>query len=194
MKREFIALVPVLGVSLAFLTNQSCTTKTTTQQYTYDDCTLPGAVATIKRETKEPKENLKAARKNLDEAKGFLAEAESILRSAKNRLETHIANKPIHTPPPPPPPPPAYGEIKVGWCDTLWDISAKVYDNALYWTAIYNLNKDKIGDDPWILIQGKVLKYKIELTEEEKEEALKESLEWAMKFKDRKRVPKCPPK
>lgn len=188
MRREVLALLPIAGLSVAFVVNQSCATKS--------------ALEEVEKDIQEPKENLVKARENLKESKGLLADAKRLLESAKNKLESHVADQKAHTPPPPPPPPeeekteeePEFGEIKVGWCDTLWDISTKVYGNSLYWPSIYNLNRDKIGEDPWILSQGIVLKYKMKLTEEEKDRAIKEALEWDLKFKDRPRSPKCPPK
>lgn len=184
MRRELIALLPVLGLSAVFVVNQSCATKS--------------ALEEVEKEAQKPKENIVQAKENLRESKSLLGEARRILESAKEKLDRHIANKALHTPPPPPPTPeekaPEYGEVTVGWCDTLWDISARIYGNSLYWPAIYHLNEEKIGEDPWILTQGIVLKYKMELTEEEKNEAVKEALEWDLKFKDRPRSPKCPPK
>ncbi len=195
MKRGILALLPVLGLSAAFVVNQSCATKS--------------ALEEVEKETKVPKENLAQARENLKETRSLLGEARSLLESAKQKLEAHIANEDAHTPPPPPPPPveeqeeakpkygeeakPEYGKVTVRRCDTLWDISARIYGNALYWPSIYHLNKEKIGSDPWILAQGWVLKYKMKLTEEEKNEAVKEAIEWDLKFKDRPRSPKCPP-
>ncbi len=185
MRREVLALLPIVGLSAAFVVNQSCATKS--------------ALEEVEKEVQEPKENIAQAKENLRESRNLLGEARRILESAKSKLESHIANKAAHTPPPPPPAEeevakePEYGEVKVGWCDTLWDISARIYGNSLYWPSIYNLNKEKIGDDPWILTQGWVLKYKTELTEEEKNQAIKEALEWDLKFKNRPRSPKCPP-
>lgn len=192
MRRELIALLPLMGISGAFLVNQSCATKS--------------ALEEVQKETEEPKSNLQEAKENLKQARSILGEARNILEAAKERLERHIANREMHTPPPPPEEPkveeaPAvpvereeYGTVRVGWCDTLWDISERVYNNSLYWPAIYNLNRDKVGDDPWILTQGMVLRYKLDLTEEEKDRAVKEAIEWDLKFKDRPRSPKCPPK
>ena len=188
MRRELIALLPVIGLSAAFVANQSCATKS--------------ALEEVEKDLQEPKENVVKAKENLKESKGLLADAKKLLESAKNKLESHEADKKAHTPPPPPPPPqeetakeePEFGQVKVGWCDTLWDLSARIYGNSLYWPSIYNLNRDKIGEDPWILSQGLVLKYKTTLTEEEKNQAVKEALEWELKFKNRPRSPKCPPK
>ncbi len=192
MRRELVAILPLLVVSGAFIANQSCATKS--------------ALEEVEKETEVPKRNLEEARRNLEETRGILGEARSILESAKEKLERHIANKEIHTPPPPPAPAEEekkevvvglaleYKVWKVGWCDTLWDISEKVYGNSLYWPAIYELNREKIGDDPWILTQGTLLKYKVKLTEEEKDRAVKEAIAWDLKFKDRPRSPKCPPK
>ncbi len=183
MRREVIALLPVIALSGAFVANQSCATKT--------------ALEEVEKEAQGPRENIVTARENLQESKSLLAEARDILESTNRKLESHISDVALHTPPPEPEPveeKPLYGEIKVGWCDTLWDISAKVYDNSLYWPAIYNLNKDKIGDDPWILSQGTVLTYKIELTEEEKQQALQEAIDWSIRYKARPASPKCPPK
>ncbi|RLJ71091.1 hypothetical protein BCF55_1383 [Hydrogenivirga caldilitoris] len=187
MRREIIALLPVLGLSAAFVVNQSCATKS--------------ALEEVEKEAQEPKENVAQAKNNLKESRNLLSDAKRLLESAKEKLEAHAADKQAHTPPPPPPPPeevaPAqaeYGEVTVGWCDTLWDISERVYGNTLYWPSIYNLNRDKIGSDPWILAQGWVLKYKTELSEEEKREAVKEAIEWDLRFKNRPKTPKCPPK
>ncbi len=192
MRRGLIALLPLVGVSGAFIVNQSCATKS--------------ALEEVQGEAEVPKKNIQEARENLREARGILSEARSILESASEKLERHIANRELHTPPPPPekpvaeetPPAPVkreeYGTVKVGWCDTLWDISERVYNNALYWPAIYNLNREKVGEDPWILTQGIVLRYKLNLTEEEKDRAVREAIEWDLKFKDRPRSPKCPPK
>ncbi len=190
MRRELIALLPVIGISAAFIVNQSCATKS--------------ALEEVEKEAESPKENIAQAKENLKEAKNILGEAKNILESAAEKLSKHIEDKVAHTPPPPPPQEeeeeevveevPEYGTVKVGWCDTLWDISSRVYNNSLYWPAIYNLNVDTIGEDPWILVQGTVLRYKLELTEEEKDEAIKEAIEWDLKFKDRPRSPKCPPR
>ncbi len=188
MRRELIALLPVLALSGAFIVNQSCATKSILEE--------------VEKEKEVPKKNIEEAKKNLKEAKGLLSEAKKILESASKKFREHAENKALHTPPPPPPPTPVeeaeeevpeYGKVTVGWCDTLWDISDRVYGNALYWPSIYNLNRNKIGDDPWILTQGWVLKYKMKLTEEEKNRAIREAIEWDLKFKDRPRSPKCPP-
>ncbi|MDQ7081862.1 MAG: hypothetical protein Q9N34_01850 [Aquificota bacterium] len=171
MRRGLIALLPLVGLSGAFIVNQSCATKS--------------ALEEVQGEAEVPKKNIQEARENLQEARGILGEARRILESARERLERHIANRELHTPPPPPekpvaeevPPAPVekeeYGTVKVGWCDTLWDISERVYNNSLYWPAIYNLNREKVGDDPWILAQGTVLRYKLNLTEEEKDMAVR---------------------
>jgi hypothetical protein len=193
MRRELIALLPLVAVSGAFLVNQSCATKS--------------ALEEVQKETEGPRSDLREAKSNLQQARSILGEARSILEAAKEKLERHIANKEMHTPPPPPPEEPEvvtaprvpeekeeFGTVRVGWCDTLWDISERVYNNSLYWPAIYNLNKEKVGDDPWILAQGMVLRYKLNLTEEEKDRAVKEAIEWDLRFKDRPRSPKCPPK
>ncbi len=190
MRREIIAILPLIGISAVFVVNQSCATKS--------------ALEEVQKETEVPKTNLREARDNLREARGILGEARSILEAARDKLERHIANKEMHTPPPPPPvaeekpavaaAPAEYKTWKVGWCDTLWDISDKVYGNSMYWPAIYNLNRDKVGEDPWILPQGMVLRYKASLTEEEKDQAVREAIEWDLRFKDRPRSPKCPPK
>ena len=182
MRREVIALLPIAGLAVAFVVNQSCATKS--------------ALEEVEKNLQKPRENIVQAKENLKESRSLLGEARRILESAKMKLESHIANEAAHTPPPREEvvKEPEYGEVTVGWCDTLWDISARIYGNALYWPSIYNLNKEKIGNDPWILAQGWVLKYKIELTEEEKDEAIKEALEWDLRFKDRQRTPKCPPR
>lgn len=203
MRRGILALLPVLGLSGVFLANQSCATKS--------------ALEEVEKEADTPKENVAQARDNLSEARTLLGDAKRILEEAKGKLDAHIADRKAHTPPPPPEPvtevveeekepepvteameeekeQPAYGEVKVGWCDTLWDISHRVYGNSLYWPSIYDLNRDKIGADPWILSQGQVLKYKVELSEEEKDEAVRKAIEWDLKFKERPRSPKCPPK
>ncbi len=183
MRREILALFPILGLSAVFVVNQSCATKT--------------ALEEVEKEMQTPKENVAKAKANLQESKGILGEAKSILESAKEKLNRHVSDVAAHTPPPPPEPEveePEYGEVTVGWCDTLWDISVRVYDNGLYWPAIYNLNRDKIGADPWILSQGMVLKYKVELSEEEKEQAVREAIEWGMRLRGRPTSPKCPPR
>ncbi len=189
MRREILALLPIVGLSAAFVINQSCATK--------------AALEEVEREAQTPKENIAQAKENLQESRSLLREAKDILRSAKEKLNRHASDVALHTPPPPPPkeevevaeaPQPQYGEVTVGWCDTLWDIAARVYGNGLYWPAIYDLNRDKIGSDPWILSQGMVLKYKLDLTEEEKEQALKEAIEWGLRYKGRPSSPKCPPK
>jgi len=166
MRRELIALLPVIGLSAIFLlpviglsaifvVNQSCATKS--------------ALEEVEKEAEVPAQNIAQAKENLKEAKGLLGEAKSLLESAREKLNRHVEDKAAHTPPPPPPveeepevvaEEPEFGTVRVGWCDTLWDISSRVYNNSLYWPAIYNLNRDKVGDDPWILAQGTVLRYK----------------------------------
>jgi nucleoid-associated protein YgaU len=187
MRREIVALFPLVGLSAAFVINQSCASKS--------------ALEEAEKELEKPKENIEEAKKNLKEARGILGEAKRLLENAKQKLAERekaeeeapkeevpvvqeVQEAPVEE----------YRTWKVGWCDTLWDISSKVYDNSLYWPAIYNLNKDKVGTDPWILTQGIVLKYKVELTEDEKREAIREAIEWDLKFKDRPRSPKCPPR
>jgi len=185
MRREIIALLPVIGLSAAFVVNQSCATKS--------------ALEEVEKEAQKPKENIAQAKENLKESKNLLGEAKRLLESAKEKFERHVANRALHTPPPPPSEEkkaeevPEYGEVTVGWCDTLWDISARIYGNSLYWPSIYHLNEEKIGSDPWILTRGTVLKYKTDLTDEEKNQAVKEAIEWDLKFKNRPRSPKCPP-
>ncbi len=188
MRRELIALLPVLGLSGIFVVNQSCATKS--------------ALEEVEKDLESPKENVTQAKENLREAKGLLGDARRILESARAKLDRHVENRALHTPPPPKEEvvaepvreEPEYGTVRVGWCDTLWDISAEVYRNSLYWPAIYNLNRDKIGDDPWILAQGTVLRYKKTLTAEEKNRAIREAIEWDLRFRDRPRSPKCPPR
>jgi len=186
MRRELIALLPLVGLSAVFVVNQSCATKS--------------ALEETEKELEQPKKNIEEAKENLKSAKANIKDARSLLEKAKEKLaqrekpqeetpeatqqETEEASTGAQE----------YKTWRVGWCDTLWDISSKVYDNSLYWPAIYNLNRGKIGSDPWILTQGTVLKYKAQLTDEEKREAVKEAIEWDLKYKDRPRSPKCPPK
>ena len=196
MRRELVALLPVVGLSGFFVINQGCATKPVLEE--------------VQKELEQPKKNVAEAKENLKEAKATLGEARRLLEGAKSRVAAGAkaradeivldmgeeegkegegqaqGAKPAGEA--------SLGSIKVGWCDTLWDISEKVYNNSLYWPAIYELNRDKVGDDPWILSQGIVLSYKEELTEEEKDRAVKDAIAWAMKFKDRNRNPKCPPK
>jgi len=183
MRREMIALLPVIGLSAAFVFNQGCATKP--------------ALEEVAKEKEEPQKNLEEAKNNLKEARGLLGDARNLLESAKEKLASKLASRPAPEPQvieEKPSPGVGFGKVKVGWCDTLWDISEKVYNNSLYWPAIYDLNRDKVGEDPWVLSQGIVLKYKTELTEEEKNEAVKEAIAWSLKFKDRNPSPKCPPK
>ena len=185
MKRALIALVPVIGLSAFVITGQSCASKTLLEE--------------VKEETKEPKQNIAQAKENLKEAKNILSEVRNILNNAKAKLEEkqRMRETVVETPAPQmqaEEEKPAYATVKVRWCDTLWDISDRVYGNSLYWPAIYNLNKGKIGEDPWILSQGMELTYKVDLSEEEKNQAVKEAIEWSLRFKDRKLSPKCPPK
>jgi len=158
-----------MALSTVFMVNQSCATKS--------------ALEEVEQETEGPKENVEQAKENLKEAKNLLGEARSILESAREKLTEHVADKALHTPPPPPEEEkvekaeeegPEFGTVRVGWCDTLWDISSELYNNSLYWPAIYNLNRDKIGEDPWILTQGTVLRFKKTLTAEEKNRAMEE--------------------
>lgn len=186
MRREIIALLPLVGLSAAFVVNQSCATKP--------------ALEEVEKEIDEPKKNIEDAKKNLKEAKGVLGEAKQLLEQAKQKLakkeeeQVKTTEAPKEEVEEEQQPTGEFRVWKVGWCDTLWDISSKVYNNSLYWTAIYKLNRDKVGSDPWILAQGTVLKYKAVLSEEEKNEAVKEAIEWDLKYKDRVRSPKCPPK
>ncbi len=186
MRRELIALLPLVGLSAVFVVNQSCATKS--------------ALEEAEKGLEQPKENIAQAKENLKSARANINEARSLLDRAKEMLAKREKPQEEVTPvvtqeaPEEKAPTVEYGTWKVGWCDTLWDISSKVYGNSLYWPSIYNLNRDKIGSDPWILVQGRVLKYKKELTEEEKNEAVKEAIEWDLKYKDRPRSPKCPPR
>ena len=178
MRRELIAILPLMGISVIFITNQGCATKP--------------ALEEVKKEKEVPQKNLEEARNNIKEARGLLSEARSLLESARDKLSAKLAQKTQE--PEVVVKEDVYGEIKVKWCDTLWDISEKVYNNSLYWPAIYDVNRDKVGEDPWKLAQGMILKYKKELTEEEKNEAVREAVAWSLKFKDRNPSPKCPPK
>ncbi len=182
MRREMIALLPVIGLSAVFVVNQGCATKP--------------ALEEVQKEKEVPKKNIEEARNNLNEARGLLSDARNLLESAKEKIARKLASKPVEEPVVQEEPKPGvgFGKIRVEWCDTLWGISEKVYNNSLYWPAIYDLNRDKVGEDPWVLSQGMVLKYKTELTEEEKNEAVREAIAWSMKFKDRRLDPKCPPK
>jgi hypothetical protein len=85
---------------------------------------------------------------------------------------------------------PKYTTWEVKPCDTLWDIAASVYGDPLLWAAIYEANKDKIGD-PWIIEVGTVLKIP-KLTPAEKEKYRKMSLEIMQEMADRPLGPKCP--
>jgi hypothetical protein len=184
MRREVIALLPVIGLSAVFVVNQGCATKPVLEE--------------VQKEKEVPKKNIEEAKNNLKEARGLLGEARNLLESAREKIAQKLAQKPEEEPEvivkEEEKPGVGFGKIRVGWCDTLWDISEKVYNNSLYWPAIYDLNRDKVGEDPWILSQGVELKYKMELTQEEKDEAVKEAIAWALKFKDRRLDPKCPPK
>ncbi|WP_457600321.1 LysM peptidoglycan-binding domain-containing protein [Hydrogenivirga sp.] len=186
MRRELVALLPLVGLSAVFVVNQSCATKS--------------ALEETEKELEKPKENIAEAKENLKAARANINDARSLLERAKQKLAEREKAKEEETQPvvtqeaPEETAAVEYKTWKVGWCDTLWDISAKVYDNSLYWPAIYDLNRDKVGSDPWILTQGTVLKYKAELSEEEKRAAVKEAIEWDLKFRDRPRSPKCPPK
>jgi nucleoid-associated protein YgaU len=42
--------------------------------------------------------------------------------------------------------------------DTLGHISKKYYDSAYHYPLIYEFNKDVIGDDPNVIVDGTVLK------------------------------------
>lgn len=75
-------------------------------------------------------------------------------------------------------------------CDTLWDISAKVYGTPLLWAAIYEANKNQISD-PWIIEVGTKLKVP-KLTPAEREKYKKESLKLMEEMADRPLGPKCP--
>ena len=184
MRRELIALFPMVALSGAFMVNQSCATKS--------------ALEEVGKELDEPKKNLEVAKENLKVSRTNINDARSILERAKEKIAQKSQMQKVIAPTKEETEQPKetaeMGSVKVGWCDTLWDISAKVYDNALYWPAIYDLNKDKVGDDPWMLVQGTVLKYKVQLSEEEKDRAVKTAIEWDLKYKDRPKSPKCPPK
>ncbi len=196
MRRELIALLPVLALSSVFVLNQSCANKALVEE--------------VEEDIKKSKENITEAKGNLKESKDLLKSAKDILTSAREKLTAHRENVALHKPPAREEPAEEVqeapkevtaqeettqmGQITVAWCDTLWDISTKIYGNSLYWPAIYDLNKEKIGDDPWILEQGTTLVYKLQLTEEEKDRAVREAIAWDLKFKDRPRSPKCPPR
>ena len=114
--------------------------------------------------------------------------------------------KPTPAPVPAPPPPSVENqqkktekgkEKKVAYtfwtvkpCDTLWDISAKVYGTPLLWAAIYEANKDQISD-PWIIEVGTKLKIP-KLTPAERKKYEKESLKLMEEMADRPLGPKCP--
>jgi len=110
MRRELIALLPVIGLSATFVINQSCATKS--------------ALEEVEKETELPKKNISQAKENLKESRKLLGEARSLLEAAKGKLTEHIENRALHTPPPPEEEVsvqevPEYGTVKVGWCDTL---------------------------------------------------------------------------
>ncbi len=184
MRRELIALFPMVALSGAFMVNQSCATKS--------------ALEEVGKELDEPKKNLEVAKENLKVSRTNINDARSILEKAKEKVAQRAQMQKVQRPTTQeekqPAETPEVSTVKVGWCDTLWDISAKVYNNALYWPAIYDLNRDKVGNDPWMLAEGMVLKYKVQLSEEEKNRAVKTAIEWDLKYKDRPRSPKCPPK
>ena len=85
---------------------------------------------------------------------------------------------------------PKYTYWVVKPCDTLWDISAKVYGTPLLWAAIYEANRDKIRD-PWFISVGERLRIP-KLTPAERERYKKESLKLMEKMADRPLGPKCP--
>ncbi len=202
MKRAVLTLIPLFGLSTAFLINQSCATKTALEEVEKEKDVAKENIKKAKENLKEARENLKTARSILEEARRkILAHREDrmahmkemkedkiqpviVYKEEMEKEEKAVEEEKVEM----------YGTVRVGWCDTLWDISENVYNNPLYWPSIYNINKEKIGEDPWILPQGIELKYKLTLTEEEKEQAVREAIAWAIKFKDRPRSPKCPPK
>ena len=75
-------------------------------------------------------------------------------------------------------------------CDTLWDISSEVYGTPLLWGAIYEANKDKIGD-PWIIEVGTKLKIPT-LTLQQAKKYKEETLRMMEEMADRPLGPKCP--
>ena len=85
---------------------------------------------------------------------------------------------------------PKYTYWVVKPCDTLWDISAKVYGTPLLWAAIYEANRDKIRD-PWFISVGEKLKIP-KLTPAEREKYEKESIKLMEEMADRPLGPKCP--
>ncbi len=75
-------------------------------------------------------------------------------------------------------------------CDTLWDISNEVYGTPLLWGAIYEANRDKIGD-PWIIEVGTKLKIPT-LTLRQAKKYKEETLRMMEEMADRPLGPKCP--
>ncbi|NPB05190.1 MAG: LysM peptidoglycan-binding domain-containing protein [Aquificae bacterium] len=84
----------------------------------------------------------------------------------------------------------AYRTWVVKPCDTLWDISEKVYGTPLLWAAVWDANRDQIKD-PWIIEVGMRLKVP-SLTPEEREKYRRETLRLMAEMADRPLGPKCP--
>ncbi|MDQ7082566.1 MAG: hypothetical protein Q9N34_06125 [Aquificota bacterium] len=72
MRRGIIALLPLVGLSAAFIVNQSCATKS--------------ALEEVDKELEAPKKNIEEAKNNLKESRGLLSEARQLLESAKQKI------------------------------------------------------------------------------------------------------------
>ena len=52
---------------------------------------------------------------------------------------------------------PAVTAVQVVAGDTLWDIATRRLGAGASWPAIYALNRDVIGPDPWVITPGQRL-------------------------------------
>jgi len=83
-----------------------------------------------------------------------------------------------------------YGYYVTEGNETLESVAEKIYGCRECWLALYELNRDRLKKNPWkTLEKGIRLKYKKELTPEERENLKKEYMSWLRRISTGKYLP-----
>ncbi len=83
-----------------------------------------------------------------------------------------------------------YGYYVTEGNETLEVVAKKLYGCRECWLSIYELNKDKVKKNPWkTLPEGIRLRYKKELTHQERENLKREYMSWLRRISTGKYLP-----